>query len=127
VTRRVVSVVVALLGALLLSTAVLPGVASAQPFGPQGELTCHQLFQKLDRDQNRLARQEKSIDRTKSNIKELGSLIAGANNQSESSFFQSQLQSQLSLLKAQEENLLSGEVIIAQDEALLIQQGCNTA
>lgn len=102
------------------------GVAHADTL-PSGELTCPQLFSKFHSDQNRLELQEQKADRTQQNIADLINLAANAQGSSARSFFQSQLNQQLSLLQSQEQNIAQGKVVLAQDQALLSQQGCNFA
>jgi hypothetical protein len=85
------------------------------------------LFSNFARDQRRLELQEQKRDKTVQNISDLIDLAAHAQSSNASSFFQSQLDSQFSLLQAQEQNIAQGQLVVAQDQALLTQQGCNTA
>lgn len=126
--KRVVALCGAWVAAFVAAGSLFGGVAqAASPFQPPGELTCGQLFSNFARDQRRLELQEQKRDKTVQNISDLIDLAANAQSSNASSFFQSQLDSQFSLLQAQEQNIAQGQLVVAQDQALLTQQGCNTA
>ena len=124
--RRRLLVTLTTAASLLVPSGLSIGIAHAESL-PSGELTCAQLFSKFERDQQRLEVQEQKAQKTQQNIRELGDLVANAQSKNARSFFLSQLEQQLSLFQSREQNVAQGQLVVAQDQALLTQQGCNTA